>query len=105
MVSPTESGANGLVPAWLSTIVAERPTVFTFAVAVDPLLALDPAVLRAALLREVRAGEELDARDDGLVDALRDDVHVVQHAVDPEAHQGRLRFGSKWMSEARCSKA
>ncbi len=57
------------------------------------MLALDAAVLRAALLRQVRAGEELDAGDDGLVDDLRDDVDVVQDAVDPQAHQGEVALG------------
>ena len=92
IVSPTESGAKGLLPALLSTIVAEPPVVLTFP-APFPLLALDAAVLGAALLREVRAGEQLDARDDGLVDDLRDHVDVVQHPVDPQPHQGEVALG------------
>ena len=54
------------------------------------LLPLDAAVLRAALLGDVAAGEQLDPRDERLVHDLRDDVHVVQHAVDAQPHQRDL---------------
>ena len=54
------------------------------------LLALDPPVLRPALLGDVAAGEQLDAGDDRLVDDLRDDVDVVQDPVDPQPHQGEV---------------
>ncbi len=57
------------------------------------LIALDAAVLRPALLGQVRAGEQLDPRHDRLVDDLRDHVHVVQHAVDAQAHQRQVALG------------
>ena len=57
------------------------------------LLALDAAVLGAALLREVAAGEELDARDHRLVDDPRDQVDVVEDAVDAQPHEGELALG------------
>jgi hypothetical protein len=57
------------------------------------LVPLDPAVLGPTLLREVRSGEELDAGDDRLVDDLRDDVDVVEDAVDPQPHQGEVALG------------
>ena len=57
------------------------------------LVALDAAVLRPALLGEVAAREQLDARDHRLVDDLRDQVHVVQDAVDAQAHEGELALG------------
>ena len=57
------------------------------------LLALDAPVLRPALLGEVAAREQLDARDHRLVDDLRDQVHVVQDPVDAQAHQRQLALG------------
>src|SRR2546427_312261 len=47
-------------------------------------------LMRPPLLGEVAAGEELDARDHRLVHDLRDQVHVVQDPVDPEADEGQL---------------
>ena len=49
---------------------------------------LDASVLRASLLRDVEAGERLDARHDGRVHHLGQLVDVVQHAVDAHAHDG-----------------
>ena len=37
--------------------------------------------------------EQLDARDDRLVDDLRDHVDVVQHAVDAQPHQRQVALG------------
>ena len=62
-------------------------------ISLPALLALDAAVLRPPLLRDVAAGQELDARDHRLVDDLRDDVDVVQDPVDAQAHQGELALG------------
>ena len=87
IMSSTESRAKGWVPGVYSASVRECPAVRTPAAAVDPPLALDAPVLRAALLREVGAAEQLDAGDDRLVDDLGDLVHLVQHAVDAEADQ------------------
>ena len=93
IVSPTESGANGFGPHLALDDRRRAPGRPDVPRAVHPLLALDPAVLRTALLREVRAGQQLDARHDGLVGPLRDDVHVVQHPVDPQPHQGEAALG------------
>ena len=57
------------------------------------LLALDAAVLGPALLGEVAAGEQLDARDHRLVDDPRDQVDVVEDAVDAQPHEGQLALG------------
>src|SRR5436853_487306 len=45
------------------------------------LLALDAAVLRPALLGDVATREQLHARNERLVDDLRDDVHVIPKIV------------------------
>ena len=57
------------------------------------LLALEAPVLGPALLRDVAAGEELDAGHHGLVDDARDQVHVVEDPVDAQADQGELALG------------
>ena len=41
----------------------------------------------------LQPGEQLDARDHGLVDDARDHVHVVQDAVDAQPHEGQLALG------------
>ena len=45
----------------------------------------DAAVLRQALLGDVQAGHDLDARDDDRLEALRRRDDVVEDAVDAEA--------------------
>jgi hypothetical protein len=69
------------------------------------VLGLDAAVLRAALFDHVHAAQQLDARGHRDHHHGRHLVHLVQHAVDAEADHADSRFGSRWMSEARCSKA
>ena len=44
------------------------------------------AVLGEAALRDVHLAHDLDAADDRVLDALGDRVHVIEDAVDPEAH-------------------
>jgi hypothetical protein len=51
---------------------------------------LDPAVLRAALLDHVHAAEHLDAAGHGVEHRHRDLVHLMQHAVDAEAHDAQV---------------
>jgi hypothetical protein len=51
---------------------------------------LDPAVLRAALLDHVHAAEDLDAAGHGVEHRHRDLVHLMQHAVDAEAHDAQI---------------
>src|SRR5512135_679149 len=51
---------------------------------------LDAPVLRAALLNHVHAPEDLDAAGHRLQNGDRDLVHLVQHAVDAEAHDAGL---------------
>ena len=55
--------------------------------------ALDAAVLRPALLRDVAARKKLHARDGSLIHDLRNHVHVVQHAVDAKAHERDMPLG------------
>jgi hypothetical protein len=51
---------------------------------------LDASVLRDALLGEGDLGHELEARDDRRLQALGRPLHLLQHAVDAEAHAETL---------------
>ena len=57
------------------------------------MIALDASVLRPPFFGEVAARQKLDARDDRLIHHLRDQVNLVQHAVDAEPHERRLPLG------------
>ena len=57
------------------------------------LLSLDAPVLRPSLLGEVAARKQLDARDHRLVHDPRDEVDVVEDAVDAQTHEGQLALG------------
>ncbi len=48
---------------------------------------LDAAILRAPLLDDLHAREQLDARRHGIQHRRRNRVDLVQHAVDAEAHE------------------
>ena len=54
------------------------------------LVALDAAVLRPPFFGDVAAREQLHPRDDRLIDDARDDMDVVQHAVDAQSHERRV---------------
>ena len=47
----------------------------------------DPAVLRLAALGDVELREHLEARRDAVGEPLRDSLHLLEHAVDPEADE------------------
>ena len=65
------------------------------------LFALDAAVLRPPFLREIAARQQLDARDDRLIDHARNQVHFVKHPVDAQAHQRGVALGLE--VDVRCA--